>query len=416
MSRVLILILALVWGGFDPSPTAAQTAPSGASAQSEASGLARYIDGGFADRRFGRTALSLTLSQGVPWRIFTVTDPLRLVVDFREVDWSAADMARLDQSKRISRLRVGVFRPGWSRMVAELTEPLMVEEAALAVAADGGAAELSVVLTATTEAAFDASAGVPSDPGWTPPKPSARRPAEKPANAPLIIVLDPGHGGLDPGAEVAGVKEADLVLQFARELRDVLLRSGNYEVVLTRNSDVFVSLEGRVARAHEVRADVFISLHADALEGGVAHGAAVYTLAEDASDAASAALAERHDRDDLLSGVDLSGTDDRVAQILMDLARLDNTPRSQTLATHLVSGIRNALGHVHKDPQREAAFSVLKSADIPSVLIELGFLSTQEDLRNLQDPIWRAGMAAGIRDGLSAWLIEDEALSRLRRQ
>jgi N-acetylmuramoyl-L-alanine amidase len=105
-----------------------------------------------------------------------------------------------------------------------------------------------------------------------------------------------------------------------------------------------------------------------------------------------------------------------VAQILMDMARLDNTPRSQSLARHVIAGILNAVGHVHKDPQREAAFSVLKSADVPSVLIELGFLSTETDLRNLQDPAWRAGMAAGIRDGLASWSLEDKALSRLRRQ
>ena len=137
---------------------------------------------------------------------------------------------------------------------------------------------------------------------------------------------------------------------------------------------------------------------------------------DDASDAASAALAERHDRDDLLSGLDLSGSDDRVADVLLDLARLDNTPRGVALARHLVDGIRNAVGTVHKRPLRRAGFSVLKAADIPSVLVEVGFLSTAADLDNLQDPIWRAGMAAGIRDGITDWALEDAALARLRRQ
>ena len=408
MSRVLFLILALLLG--------ATVQPSAQPATEGASGLARYVAGGFEDRRFGRTELNLTLSQGVPWRVFTVANPWRLVVDFREVDWSSADAARIADSQRIADVRIGVFRPGWSRLVAELTEPMAVSEAALNVSREGGNAQLRLLLERTDDAAFAARAGVPRDPGWTAPRPKARRPAPKARGAPVVIVLDPGHGGIDPGAERAGVKESDLTLKFARELRDVLLRSGNYQVEMTRNADVFVSLEARVAHAHEVAGDVFISVHADALEGGVAYGSTVYTLAEDASDAASAALAERHNRSDLLAGVDLSGSDDRVAQILMDLARLDNTPRSQALARHTVAGIKNAVGHVHKDPLREAAFSVLKSADIPSVLIELGFLSTQEDLRNLQDPIWRAGMAAGIRDGLAAWLVEDEALARLRRQ
>ena len=177
-----------------------------------------------------------------------------------------------------------------------------------------------------------------------------------------------------------------------------------------------MSLEGRVALAHQAGADVFLSLHADALDEGIARGATVYTLSEEASDAASAALAERHNRSDLLSGVDLTGTDDEIAGVLMELSRLDNAPRSQALAGFLVSKIKNAVGTVHKRPVRQAGFSVLKSADIPSVLIEVGFLSTNADLRNLRDPIWRASMAAGIRDGLQAWALEDEALNRLRRQ
>jgi N-acetylmuramoyl-L-alanine amidase len=232
----------------------------------------------------------------------------------------------------------------------------------------------------------------------------------------MVIMLDPGHGGIDPGAQRSGVNEADLMLRFAFELQEVLRRTGRYQVLMTRNSDVFVSLEARVAKAHQANADLFISLHADALLEGQAHGATIYTLSEEASDAASQALAERHNRSDLLTGLALSGTDDRVAQVLMDLARLDNTPRSQALATHLIGGIKNALGQVHKRPLRQAGFSVLKAADIPSVLIELGFLSTEQDLINLQDPVWRAGMAAGIRDGVNTWALEDKALSRLRRQ
>jgi N-acetylmuramoyl-L-alanine amidase len=402
MSRILLFLCAFL---------CAQTAHA-----QEQSGLARYLDGGFADLRRGKTELSLTLSQGVPWRVFTVDNPRRLVLDFREVDWAAADKDRMDKSLRIDAVRMGGFRPGWSRLVAQLSEPLKIDQASLSVPDDGGLAKLDLILSPTDAESFAARAGMPNDPDWDIPKVSARAPAQRGANDPLVIVLDPGHGGIDPGAERGGTSEAELMLKFARELRDVLLRSGNYEVVLTRNADVFVSLESRVAAAHEAGADIFISLHADALEEGVAHGAAIYTLAEDATDAASAALAERHDRDDILAGVDLGGSDDRVAQILLDLARLDNGPRSKALSTHLVAGIKNALGHVHKHPEREAAFSVLKSADIPSVLIELGFLSTQEDLRALQDPIWRASMAAGIRDGLAEWIVEDKALARLRRQ
>ncbi len=386
----------------------------GALAQ-DATGLARLLDGRIEDRRPGVTEITLNLSQGVPWRVFTLTDPDRLVLDFSEVDWQGADPETIDRSAHVRSLRMGLFRPGWSRLVAELADPMAVESAELRVRPEGAGAELRLALIRSDPATFAASAGPPADPAWIQMRPQARRPSPAP-DGPLVIMLDPGHGGIDPGAQRGGITEADLMLRFAQELREVLLRAGDYRVVLTREEDRFVSLEGRVKLAHEMGADLFMSLHADALEEGVAHGAAVYTLAAEASDAASAALAERHDRDDLLAGLDLSGSDDRVAQILMDLARLDNKPRSEALAGHLVEGIRASLGRVHKDPLRQAAFSVLKSADIPSVLIELGFLSTAEDLRNLQDPAWRARMAEGIRDGIAAWTLEDAALAPLRRQ
>ena len=389
---------------------------AGALAAQEASGLARFTGGQLEDRGFGgETELVLELSQGVPWRVFTLDDPRRLVLDFREVDWSGADAAALDRSERVAGLRMGGFRPGWSRMVLDLAEPLRIAQAGLSVARETGRARLRITLEKTGAEAFAAAAGAPADAGWPgparPPTPERAQDDDR-----ITVILDPGHGGIDPGAARAGVSEAELMLVFAFELSEALRRTGRYEVVLTRSRDIFVSLEARVALAHDADGDVFVSLHADAIEEGIAHGAAVYTLAEEASDAASAALAERHNRDDLLAGLDLSGSDDRVAQVLMDLARLDNTPRSDALARHLVDGIRNAVGHVHKRPLRQAGFSVLKAADIPSVLVELGFLSTQRDLENLQDPAWRAGMAAGIRDGLNAWAVEDAALARLRRR
>lgn len=378
-------------------------------------GLARYLGGGFSDRLLGGTDLTLKLSQGVPWRVFTLTDPYRLVLDFREVDWQGGTLQELDQSELVLAVRAGPVRQGWSRLVAELAEPAKVASAALKLDPDSAQARLSLSLQATTASEFQNSAGLPKDPQWDTQRAVQKAPAADTDDR-LTIMLDPGHGGIDPGAQRAGVNEADLMLRFAFELQDVLRRTGRYKVMMTRTGDEFVSLEGRVAKAHEAGADLFISLHADALAEGHAHGATVYTLSDEASDAASQALAERHDRDNLLSGVDLSGADDQVAQVLLDLARLDNGPRSQALSKHLVGGIKNALGHVHKKPERRAGFSVLKAADIPSVLIELGFLSTDQDLVNLQDPVWRAGMAAGIRDGIAQWAIEDQALSRLRRQ
>ena len=371
------------------------------------------------DGFWGRsTVIELGLSQGVPWRVYNLDNPRRLVIDFREVDWSGLSADSFDQSEKIEAVRFGSFRPGWSRLVADLSEPMVLDEAGLALDEDGGLAKLSITLSRTDEDAYAAAAGAPHDPRWDLPEPADIEPigAEPLNGRPLRVLLDPGHGGIDPGAEAGGVNESKLMLMFALELQEALLRSGNFEVFLSRDADVFVSLEGRVAAAQQARADVFLSLHADALKAGSASGATVYILAEEAGDAASEALAERHDRGDILAGIDLTGSDDRVANVLMDLARIDNIPRSKALGQALVDGIRDATGKVHKRPLRQASFSVLKAADIPSALIEVGFLSTQADLDKLTDPAWRAGMANGIRDGLQAWIIEDAALSGLRRQ
>lgn len=376
--------------------------------------LARFETGNVRDR-WGATELRLEISQGVPWRVFTMTNPNRLVMDFREVQWGEVDPNTLNASDRISAVRMGAYRPGWSRLVADLAEPMSVQTAELATDASDGGATITVKLQRTDQADFDQTAGVPRDPRWDLPAPALvdTMPPRDPNR--VRIVLDPGHGGIDPGAERDGITEANLMLTFGRELQDVLRRAGGFDVILTRDGDYFVSLEARVALARDAGADLFISLHADALAEGEARGAAIYVLSEDASDAASAALAERHNRDDLLAGLDLSQSDDRVANVLMSLARLDNAPRSEALAKHMLEGIRNAVGRVHKRPLRSAGFSVLKAADIPSVLLEVGFLSTEEDLKNLSDPIWRQGMAAGIRDGIIAWRDEDRALAPLRR-
>ncbi len=231
----------------------------------------------------------------------------------------------------------------------------------------------------------------------------------------MFVVLDPGHGGIDPGAEYDGAVEGDLMLTFARELQEVLLRAGNFKVVLTREGDVFVPLEARVSLARNVGADVFLSLHADALVEGCASGATIYTQSDRASDIASRKLAERHDRADLLAGVDLSDQDDVIATILMELARTETAPRTDKLANALVSGLAQAVG-VHKRPRLSAGFSVLKAPDIPSVLIELGFLSSPRDLQRLRDPEWRKRAAKGVRVALQAWAAADAADALLLRK
>lgn len=406
MSRLLFLMTAL-W-------------LSGAALAQDLGGLARVgaADSGLSEGWRGSVTLDLSLSQGVPWRVFQLDEPRRLVLDFREIDWSGFDPETFGTAENIGDIRVGQFRPGWSRMVVDLNGPLAVDKAGMVLDQETGSAKLTVKLARVTVGDYAEKSGMPHDPRWDLPEPAAIAPSreERPDWAPIIVVLDPGHGGIDPGAEREGAQEKELMLRFARELRDALRRTGSFDVILTRDDDVFVSLERRVSIAHEVGADVFISLHADALQQGHASGATVYTLSQEASDAASATMAERHDRADILAGVDLTGADDRVADVLLDLARMETQPRTELLARILVDRMEEASGTLNKKPLREAGFSVLKAADIPSILIEVGFLSSSKDLERLQDPNWRAIMAGAIRDGLLKWRDEDRILREMVRQ
>ncbi len=385
----------------------------------EFSGLARVLPSATQATETGdETEVTLSLSQGVPFRVFTETNPERVVLDFQEVDWSGLSASNFARATRISGAQFGGYIPGWSRLVLELAQPMEVTVAAMEIDTVTANAVLTLRMSPTDAEHFAAHAGAPVGTGWDLPAPAPiKLRAPRDVDAPLVVMLDPGHGGLDPGAETDhGVSEKHLVLRFAYELGEMMMRTGNYEVLLTREGDYFVSLERRIAMAHQAGADLFISLHADSLAEGVAHGASVYTLSEEASDIASQKLAERHDRSDLLLGTDLSATDDEVTDIMLDLARVETQPRSQSLAESVVSGLEEVDTKMYRRPLQSAGFSVLKSADIPSILIELGYLSSPKDFVLINDPKWRARTAQGILNGLNAWRLADEARRGLVRQ
>ncbi|MZR13173.1 AMIN domain-containing protein [Maritimibacter sp. DP07] len=400
MIRVFLTLVLVAWS-------------TGAWAQGQLSALARLSgDGVTLEERGEGYDLAIEMTRSVPWRVFSLADPARLVVDFAELDWSAIDEDAITSVPGVAALRTGLFRPGWSRMVLTLEAPFLVDAAGMRGTQDAGA-RVALTLVPTDAATFAEAVGAPESAVFDLAQPPRFKGHD---DGRFIVVLDPGHGGIDPGAEREGVREADLMLTFARELKDVLLRQDGIEVVLTRDEDVFVPLEERVSLARAAGADIFLSLHADALAEGRANGATVYTLAEEATDIASQTLAERHDRADLLAGVDLEETEDSVALVLMDLARTETQPRSEKLADALVDGIRDATGATYKTPRLKAGFSVLKAPDIPSALIELGFLSSRRDREKMTDPAWRLKAAEGIRDGILTWSLEDEAArDRLRR-
>ncbi|MGB3315866.1 MAG: N-acetylmuramoyl-L-alanine amidase, partial [Albidovulum sp.] len=326
--------------------------------------------------------------------------------------------APLNTSRHVTGLALGTIRPGWTRIVAELDGPHRIESAEER-EDEQGAARIRVRLVPVPAPVFEklAATARPDADRWSLPEPAivGEPKRRQTGEAPLVVVLDPGHGGIDPGAEADGVFEADVMLGFARELAGVLATAG-MRPVLTREADVFVPLETRISLARAAGADVFLSLHADALAEGRATGATVYLLADAASDAASAKLAERHDRADLLAGVDLSRQDDSVARVMMDLARAETQPRSERLAKAVTDAARGAGIRLHRHPIQKAAFSVLKSPDIPSVLLEVGFLSSQKDRERLNDPEWRRRMQAAILAALQSWARDDAAEARLIRK
>ncbi|MEM1362729.1 MAG: N-acetylmuramoyl-L-alanine amidase [Pseudomonadota bacterium] len=351
-----------------------------------------------ADIRSAETGidLELGLTRGVPFRIALYDGPPRLAVFFGGAVHSQTDEEDF----------VLANENGETRLLRPLPSPMAVERAAMTVALDGSA-RLSLRLRRVSRADFKQIA-------QPAPEPEQGLPTVQEQPSRLTVALDPGHGGHDPGATHGQIHESDLVLSFARELKEDLLRTTDFDVVLTRNEDRFVPLKERIGIAQETGADVFISLHADGIPRGSASGATVFTHGERASTPISERLAREHHRDALLAGVDLSGAGDALAVALMDLARQDSAHRSLDLADQLVSEMARADIPLYKHPRQQADFVVLRAPDIPAVLVELGFLSEPADRERLADPAWRAKMALALRRGLLKWTKSDAALAALR--
>lgn len=351
--------------------------------------------------------VSIALSQPVPWRVFVEADPWRLVLDTSEVDWTTADPAAVVAD---AAWRAGRIRAGWSRMMVELPGPMQIERAWMDTET-GTAIHVTLI-------EGEGVTGPLNPQTWdaAPPTevPTTLRPRQT-GDRPLVIALDPGHGGVDPGAERNGLTEATLMLRFARELGEVLRRRG-HEVVLTREGDEFVGLRGRSSIARAAGADLMISLHADAVAGGGAQGATVYTLSPGNDSQLAAEIAQRHGRDDLLLGVEDVEQGDEIARILVQLARAETAPRSGKLADALVTGLNDAGIALHKRPRLGGKFTVLKAPDIPSVLLELGFMSSTQDLANLGNADWRSRMAVAIAAGIEDWAVRDAADALRLRQ
>ncbi len=360
------------------------------------------------DRFFGGIEINLQLSQGVPYKIWMDRDPLSLIIDFNVLNFNGIDLEKINQSKNIKSIEIKELDTEWSRLSFHLADYWAIENTEMSISPQDNSASLSIFLKSISEGVFSLTDKPNKD--FSSNKISAIE------NNDFVVVLDPGHGGRDPGAEAGGYRESSLMLELAEAVKESLIRNTDFKVVLTRTEDKFLSLEDRITIASQSDANLFISLHADAVIEGEASGTTVYLLSDKATDKMSAQLASRHDRSEILRGVDLSGLDSQVASVLLDMARQETKPRSEAVASFILKVFKEKITELSSQPLRYAAFSVLKSPDIPSILIEAGFMSTSSDLQNLTAKKWRREFADSLTEAISRWYVRDKENKVLLRE
>lgn len=360
------------------------------------------------DRFFGGIEINLQLSQGVPYKIWMDRDPLSLIIDFNVLNFNGIDLEKINQSKNIKSIEIKELDTEWSRLSFHLADYWAIENTEMSISPQDNSASLSIFLKSISEGIFSLTDKPNKD--FSSNKISAIE------NNDFVVVLDPGHGGRDPGAEAGGYRESSLMLELAEAVKESLIRNTDFKVVLTRTEDKFLSLEDRITIASQSDANLFISLHADAVIEGEASGTTVYLLSDKATDKMSAQLASRHDRSEILKGVDLSGLDSQVASVLLDMARQETKPRSEAVASFILKVFKEKITELSSQPLRYAAFSVLKSPDIPSILIEAGFMSTSSDLQNLTTKKWRREFADSLTEAISRWYVRDKENKVLLRE
>jgi N-acetylmuramoyl-L-alanine amidase len=348
-----------------------------------------------------RTRLVFDLTGPVKVEAHPVANPPRIIVDLPEVAFQLdPKVGRAAASKLVKSYRYGQFAPGRSRVVVDLAAPAQILRAESEPRDKG--ARLVIDLSATDAAKF-AAAAAESAAAIAPPQTPA--PAEAPLQATdkPVVVIDPGHGGVDMGATGRhGEQEKTVVFEFAQALRAKIEAGGRLQAVMTRNEDVFLPLSERVRIAHQQNAALFLSIHADTLAEAHVEGATVYTVSAKASDAEAAKIAEKENLADQAAGLERKEDVEQVGDILFDLTKRETRAYSAQFARTLISHWREA-GSLNKNPARSASFVVLKSFDVPSVLLELGYLSSEKDLARLTSPEWRDQAAAKTAEAIESF-------------
>ena len=365
-----------------------------------------------------KTRFVADLSKPVDFRVFTLDNPYRVVVDLPQVNFQMPPKLGTEGRGLISAFRYGLFSAGKSRIVIDAVKPVAIERAFVKHAGNGNPARLVIDLVAVSAAEFAEQTGDTTVVGEPPqrrtqrnkPNPLAHKKRGE-RNAKPVIVIDPGHGGVDPGAiGKSGTKEKQVVLAFSRDLKEKLAARGTVDAHLTRDEDIFIPLGERVDVAHHHNADLFISIHADALAERYAElvrGATIYTLSEKASDEQARMIAARENSADLIAGMRFDDAQDEVSAILLDLMRRETKNYSVAFGRTMLTKLK---GHVefNKKPLRSADFRVLHAPDIPSVLVELGYLTNPKDEKLLRSAEWRGKFAERMARAIDAFFSQRE--------
>jgi len=343
-----------------------------------------------------KTRFVLELKEKPDTRIFFLSNPNRLVIDMPEVNWTAK-RKKNRKTGLIDNYRYGLFRQGTSRLVLDLNAPVKVLRKVTLPPAEGKPYRFFIDIQRTDQASFQ-KAVIKSRKQQIRKSPAIIVEQPKPSDSrKLKIVIDAGHGGVDPGAiGQSGVYEKQLTLQVAKKLHATLKKNPRYHPVLTRSKDIFLSLRDRVQFARNFEADLFISIHADSIGRSDIRGSTVYTLSENASDKEAAELANVNNKSDVIAGVDLDEQDDTVQGILIDLAQRETMNFSVKFAKILIPEIARSGMKVGGRSHRFAGFRVLKAPDVPSVLVELGYLSNRKDEQILKSKSGQVKLASSI--------------------
>ena len=368
-----------------------------------------------------KTRIVMDVKGPISYKYFLLANPYRLVLDMLEVDFELNPVSGV-LTGGVLGYRFGLLQPGISRVVIDLSKPLLVDKHFIIKPGAKPQSRLVIDLVPTTRSKFldhvrksrnQKTVGLlklkSEEQKHQTNQEFKNKFSQKKISKSKIIVLDPGHGGVDPGAiGIRGTYEKKIVLMAAKSIKEILAKSGRYNVILTRKSDRFIPLRKRVAIARHARADLFISLHADSIKNGAVRGATVYTLSENASDREAAQLAERENKSDLIVGMDLDAESQEVTDILIDLVQRETMNQSAVFADAIVQEITKKI-KTHRRPHKFAGFAVLKALDIPSILLEMGYLSNIKDETLLNTDAFQKKLGRAILLGLDRYFFEGQS-------